>query len=65
MRDENNKEKSDDHYIKTIRIFDNEFKQINSILVEQVKVPCKFENEGKEGIDGIFPCNEDTSTFQN
>ena len=63
------KETKDDHYIKTIRIFNNQFTQVKSILVEQVKVDhdkinkSQLNQDEDEGINKILPCYDDTSTF--
>ena len=63
------KETKNDHFIKTIRIFNNQFTQVKSILVEQVRVDhdknneIKKESDEDEGINKILPCYDDTSTF--
>ena len=45
MEVDKNKAREEDHYIKTLRIFDNELKQQSSVLAEQVFLDSESSNQ--------------------
>jgi hypothetical protein len=45
MMMEKSKAREEDHYIKTLRIFDNELKQQSSVLAEQVFLDAESSNQ--------------------